>query len=70
MNQTHLLQEIRIMRFTETYERWKRRDLTQEEAGDILGVNVRTFRRYIHRYEEKGLGVCRTFPKDMRRYEA
>lgn len=44
------------MRFEETYGSWCERRLTQDEAALILGVSSRTFRRYIDRYEESGLG--------------
>jgi len=43
------------MRFEEAYSGWRQRRLTQEDAAMILGVNVRTFRRYVDRYEEYGL---------------
>ena len=55
MNQTELLQEIRLMRFQEAYGGWTESRLTQEEAARLLGVCERTFRRYIDRYEEDGL---------------
>ena len=55
MRRTEVLQEIRKMRFSELYEGWKQRRLTQEEAALLLGVNDRTFRRYVNRYEEEGL---------------
>ncbi len=55
MRRTELLQEIRKMRFEEMYAGWNERRLTQEEAARILGVSDRTFRRYIDRYEQKGL---------------
>jgi transposase len=55
MRRTELLQEIRMMRFKEAFERWQERRLTQEEAARLLGVHERTFRRYIDRYEEEGL---------------
>ncbi|WP_425248293.1 helix-turn-helix domain-containing protein [Dissulfuribacter thermophilus] len=55
MRRTEILQEVRLMRFEESYCLWKRRELIQEEAARILGVSVRTFRRYISRYEEMGL---------------
>ncbi|MEJ2024190.1 MAG: ISNCY family transposase, partial [Deltaproteobacteria bacterium] len=44
-----------MMRFEETYYDWQKQRLTQEEAAQILGVSDRTFRRYMHRYEEEGL---------------
>lgn len=40
------------MRFGEVYVNWKKGSLTQEEAGRILGVSGRTFRRYIDSYDE------------------
>jgi transposase len=55
MRRTEMLQEIRKMRFEEVYSGWSESRLTQEEAAQILGVSDRTFRRYINRYEEKGL---------------
>lgn len=55
MNRTKLLQELLMYRFKETYEEWKLKRLTQEEAARILGVSDRTFRRYLVDYEEKGM---------------
>jgi transposase len=55
MKRTKLLQEVRKMRFGEAYGYWKKRSFTQEEAARLLGVSDRTFRRYINRYEEKGI---------------
>ena len=55
MKRTELLQEVRKMRFEEAYEGWQRGRLTQEEAAMLLGVCDRTFRRYLFRYEDKGM---------------
>jgi transposase len=55
MRRTELLQEIRKMRFEETYSIWTEGGLTQEEAARLLGVCERTFRRYAGRYEESGI---------------
>lgn len=55
MTRTELLQEIRIMRFEETYNHWTEGRLTQEEAARILGVHERSFRRHVNRYRENGL---------------
>ena len=55
MRPTELLQEIRKMRFEETYNYWTERRLSQQEASRILGVCTRTFRRYIDRYEQSGI---------------
>ena len=49
MNRTTVLQEIRKMRFEETWNEWKKGRVTQEEAGRIPGMSERTFRRYIRR---------------------
>ena len=43
------------MRFEEAYGGWQEKSLSQEEAALILGVDVRTFRRYVCRYEDTGL---------------
>jgi len=43
------------MRFEEAYGGWRNSNLTQLEAAKLLGVCERTFRRYINRYDEKGL---------------
>ncbi len=42
------------MTFEELYKAWKERRLSQMEAARFLGVSVRTFRRYIHRFEMAG----------------
>jgi transposase len=55
MRQTEVLQETRMMRFREAYGGWQKSNLTQVEAAKLSGVCERTFRRYINRYEEKGL---------------
>ena len=43
------------MRFEEAYEGWVEKRLTQEEAGTLLGMSERNFRRYVLRYEAEGL---------------
>ncbi len=55
MKQAEWLQEIRKMRFKESYFGWQEKRLTQAEAALLLGVHERTFRRYIDRYEEAGM---------------
>ena len=55
MSRTVTLQDIRIMKFEDLYDRRCKGLLTQEEGAEILGVSVRTFRRYEGRYEEEGL---------------
>ena len=58
MNKTKVLQEIRLMKYTEVYEWWTEKRLTQAEAATLLGMCERTFRRYCRKYEseeEQGL---------------
>lgn len=55
MKPTILLQELRKMRFEKAHNDWLEGRLTQEEAARLLGICERSFRRYINRYEEKGL---------------
>jgi transposase len=43
------------MRFEEAYTGWQGKRLTQQEAGQLLGVSERTFRRQIGRFEADGM---------------
>lgn len=43
------------MRFQEAYAGWQEKLLTQEDAGQLLGVSGRTFRRQIGRFEADGM---------------
>ena len=45
MTRTLVLQEIRKMRFEETYTDWNQGRLTQAEAALALGMSERNFRR-------------------------
>lgn len=42
-------------KFSDVLSRWKARELSAQEAGEILGCSERQFRRYRRRYEEEGL---------------
>jgi len=42
------------MKFEEIYSRRQARQLTQDQAAEILGVSTRTFRRWEDRYEAEG----------------
>ena len=55
MRPTELLQEIRKMRFEESFNIWTEGRITKEEAARMLGVCSRTFRRYIDRYHNNCL---------------
>jgi transposase len=54
MGGARVLQEIRVMRFEDLLDRQERGELTQEEAGELLGMSGRTFRRWRERYREEG----------------
>ena len=43
------------MRFEEAYTGWQDKRLTQQDAGQLLGVSERTFRRQIGRFEAQGM---------------
>lgn len=45
MTRATVLQEVRQMRVEELYARQQRRELTMDEAAEMLGVTARTFRR-------------------------
>jgi transposase len=45
---------VRRMRFSRLLERTEAKELTQEEASEMLGINVRTFQRWTARYEAEG----------------
>jgi hypothetical protein len=42
------------MRFSSLMDRTEARELTQLEASEILGINVRTFQRWAERFEAEG----------------
>jgi transposase len=55
MNRTAWLQDRRMEKFRGVLSRWERKELSAQEAGEILGCSERQFRRYRQRYEEDGL---------------
>ena len=55
MNRTAWLQDRRMQKFRDVLSRWERGDLSMMEAGELLGMSERQFRRYRGRYEEDGL---------------
>jgi len=55
MTRATVLQEVRQMRFEELYARRQQRILTMAEAGELLGVTERTFRRWSGRYDTEGV---------------
>jgi transposase len=54
MNRTAWLQDRRMQKFCDVLHRWERKELSAQEAGEILGISERQFRRYRRRYEEDG----------------
>jgi transposase len=54
MRRAELLQGLRAMKFENVYGRFSCGELSQLEAGELLGVGERTFRRWCLRYREEG----------------
>jgi transposase len=54
MRRTEALQGVRMAVFLNLLRRWESAELNQEEAAELLGIDVRTFRRWTRRYEEEG----------------
>src|ERR1700751_4892166 len=55
MRRTTVLWGVFVTRFEDAFEQYKRRRLTSEEAGELLGMSGRNFRRLCLRYEEDGI---------------
>jgi Winged helix-turn helix len=54
MNRATWLQGRRMLKFRDVLNRWERRELSMMEAGELLGMSERQFRRYRERFEEDG----------------
>lgn len=54
MRRTRVLWEAYVTRFEDALERYKRGRLTAEEAGELLGLSGRHFRRQCARYDADG----------------
>lgn len=54
MSRIKKLQVIRTMKFEEIYDLRRKKQLSAEDAASLLGVDVRTFRRWKDRYEAEG----------------
>ena len=60
MNRAEVLQEVRLMKFEDVYSRRTADKLTQEQAAEILGVSVRTVRRWKTALKRMAQKVCMT----------
>ena len=54
MNRAAWLQDRRMKKFVDVLGRWERSELSALEAGEMLGMSERQFRRYRVRFEEEG----------------
>jgi len=54
MRRASVLWEVFVLKFEDALGRYRKRRLTAEEAGELLGMSGRHFRRMIERYEEEG----------------
>jgi hypothetical protein len=50
-----MLWEVFVTRFQEAFEQYEKHRLSSEEAGELLGMSGRNFRRLCVRYEEDGI---------------
>lgn len=55
MNRTAWLQDRRMQKFRDVLSRWESGWLSMMEAGELLGMSERQFRRYRERYAAEGL---------------
>jgi hypothetical protein len=55
MNRATWLQDRRMQKFRDVLSRWEAGKLSMMEAGEVLGMSERQFRRYRDRYEEEGM---------------
>ena len=55
MRRASMLWEVFVIRFEEALGRYRKGRLTAEEAGELLGMSGRTFRRTLVRYDEEGI---------------
>jgi transposase len=55
MNRATWLQDRRMQKFRDVLSRWEAGGLSMLEAGELLGMSERQFRRYRDRYEEDGI---------------
>ncbi|QND64338.1 helix-turn-helix domain-containing protein [Mesorhizobium loti] len=60
MKRAAWLQGRRMQKFRDVLSRWNGGDLSMMEAGELLGMSERQFRRYRDRYEEAGEAGCST----------
>jgi len=56
MGRTTWLQERRTAKFANVLKRWEHKELSAQEAGELLGCSERQFRRWRRRYDEEGVG--------------
>src|ERR1700726_1423315 len=54
MNRTAWLADCRMQKFRDVLSRWEAGVLSMKDAGELLGVSERQFRRFRDRYEEDG----------------
>ncbi len=55
MNRAAWLQDRRMQKFRDVLSRWEAGELSMMEAGELLGMSERQFRRYRDRYDEEGV---------------
>ena len=58
MRRASALWEVFVVRFEEALERYRKRRLTADEAGEVPGMSGRNFRRLMVRYDQEGEEGC------------
>jgi Helix-turn-helix domain len=59
MRRTQVLWEAYVTRFEDAFDRYEKHRLTANEAGELLGLSGRHFRRQCARYIEEGVDGLR-----------
>jgi transposase len=54
MRRSEQLQGLRMLKLRDVLSRWESSQLSQLEAGELLGMSERTFRRWARRLDEEG----------------
>jgi predicted DNA-binding transcriptional regulator YafY len=67
MNRAAWLQDRRMQKFRDVLSRWEAGDLSMMEAGELLGMSERQFRRYRDLTRRTGLPVWSTGGSASRR---
>ena len=60
MRRPEALQGVRMAMFLNLLQRWEQAELNQEEAAELLGIDVRIFRPWMRRYRQPSFDAAST----------